>query len=162
MSTTSSRGTYVVFEAATLMAPDFSAWLRQAAARVLERHADELVIAPGGLRWGHANGDDLAIRHARHPLRRSNCRLPLRLRISQYRNAGGQRPIHLPVAVDRATGECETSITLTQDRSCRRAAASPTAPGVRDEPSCRDGARYCSLRAACRSYRSDHVRLTDR
>jgi hypothetical protein len=64
---------------------------------------------------------------------------PLRLRISQYRmKAGNARFIFAfgaalaPVAVDRATGECETSITLTQDRSCRRAAASPTAPGVRD------------------------------
>jgi hypothetical protein len=54
MSTTSSRGTCVVWKAATLMAPDFSAWLRQAAARVFERTAGELVIAPGGLRWGHA------------------------------------------------------------------------------------------------------------
>ncbi len=60
-STTASRGTYVVWKAATLMAPAFGERLREAAACVLERRPDELVVVPGGLRDIRQNSDELAI-----------------------------------------------------------------------------------------------------
>jgi CO/xanthine dehydrogenase Mo-binding subunit len=114
-STTASRGTYVVWKAATLMAPDFSAQLRQAAARVLERKADELVIAPGGLCWARANSDDLAISFVTLAARLAAWELPhadcaFEFPKTEWR-AGNARFIFAfgaalaRVAVDRATGE---------------------------------------------------------
>jgi CO/xanthine dehydrogenase Mo-binding subunit len=60
-STSASRGTYVIWKSATVMAPDFGARLREAAARVLGRRPEELIIVPGGLRDVRANSDDPAI-----------------------------------------------------------------------------------------------------
>ena len=60
-STTASRGTYVVWKAAALMAPAFGAQLREAAACILQRRAEEFVVVPGGLRDVRANSDELAI-----------------------------------------------------------------------------------------------------
>jgi nicotinate dehydrogenase large molybdopterin subunit len=63
-STSASRGTYVIWKAANLMAPDFGAQLREAAAHVLERLPEDLVIVPGGLRDARANSDDVTISFA--------------------------------------------------------------------------------------------------
>jgi nicotinate dehydrogenase large molybdopterin subunit len=60
-STTASRGTYVVWKAATLMAPAFGMQLREAAARILERRPEDLMVVPGGLRDIRQNSDELAM-----------------------------------------------------------------------------------------------------
>lgn len=62
--TSASRGTYVIWKAANLMAPDFGGQLREAAARVLNQLPEDLVIMRGGLRSCRANSKDPAISFA--------------------------------------------------------------------------------------------------
>jgi xanthine dehydrogenase D subunit len=63
-STSASRGTYVVWRAATSAGDIFSRRLREAAASVLGRNADDLAIAPGGVRDARINSDALLITFA--------------------------------------------------------------------------------------------------
>lgn len=63
-STSASRGTYVIWKSATLMAPEFGKQLREAAARILERRIEDLMIVPRGLRDVRSNSDDPAISFA--------------------------------------------------------------------------------------------------
>ena len=60
-STTAARGTFVVWKGAELLGADFGAQLRHAAANILGRRPEDLVIAPGGLRDIRANSDDLSM-----------------------------------------------------------------------------------------------------
>jgi nicotinate dehydrogenase large molybdopterin subunit len=63
-STSASRGTYVVWRAATLAGDIFSRRLREAAAGALGCAADDLTIAPGGIRDAQINSDALLITFA--------------------------------------------------------------------------------------------------
>lgn len=114
-STTASRGSYVVWKSAGLMAPDFSAQLRRAAAGLLDRRADDLAVAPGGLRDVRANSDDLLISFAAlaqqiTPQARPRAECAFEFPKTNY-TAGNARFIFAAgaalarVAVDRATGE---------------------------------------------------------
>jgi nicotinate dehydrogenase large molybdopterin subunit len=114
-STTASRGTYVVWKAAALMAPDFGEQLRAAAARILQRRPKELVIAPGGLRDAGANSDDLAISFATLAARLAPQALPHADCAFEFPKTDWQRgnarfifafgATLARVAVDRVTGE---------------------------------------------------------
>jgi CO/xanthine dehydrogenase Mo-binding subunit len=114
-STTASRGTYVVWKAAALMAPDFSAQLRTAAARVLDRRAEEMVVTPGGLRDVRANSDDLAISFATLAARLAPEKLPHADCAFEFPKTDWQRgnarfifafgATLARIAVDRVTGE---------------------------------------------------------
>ncbi|MCD7109552.1 molybdopterin-dependent oxidoreductase [Rhizobium sp. DKSPLA3] len=61
-STSASRGGHVVWRAARLAGPDFSARLRQAAAGLLGRPADGLKLAPGGVADRRSNSGRLLLR----------------------------------------------------------------------------------------------------
>jgi len=123
-STTASRGTFVVWKSATLMGPDFGAQLRRAAADILGRQAEDLVIAPGGLRDVRANSDDLSISFAMlaerlAPEARPHTECAFEFPKTNYRS-GNARFIFAAgaavarVAVDRATGEVRV-LDLEQD-----------------------------------------------
>jgi xanthine dehydrogenase D subunit/xanthine dehydrogenase C subunit len=60
-STTASRGTSVVWGAAKMAGPEFSAEMRKAAGHILGREADTLVLAPGGLAERGSNSGDILI-----------------------------------------------------------------------------------------------------
>ncbi|TCQ06146.1 xanthine dehydrogenase C subunit [Rhizobium sp. PP-F2F-G36] len=61
-STSASRGGYVVWRAARLAGPEFSARLTDAAARLLDRPADSLKLAPGGIADRRSNSGRLLMR----------------------------------------------------------------------------------------------------
>jgi CO/xanthine dehydrogenase Mo-binding subunit len=114
-STTASRGTFVVWKSATLMGPDFGAQLRRAAADILGRQPEDLVIAPGGMRDVRSNSDDLSISFATlaerlAPEARPRAECAFEFPKTDYR-AGNARFIFAAgaavarVAVDRVTGE---------------------------------------------------------
>jgi CO/xanthine dehydrogenase Mo-binding subunit len=114
-STTASRGTFVVWKSAALMGPDFGAKLRRAAADILGRQLEDLVIAPGGIRDVRSNSDDLSISFATlaerlTPDARPRAECAFEFPKTDYR-AGNARFIFAAgaavarVAVDRATGE---------------------------------------------------------
>ncbi len=114
-STTASRGTFVVWKSAVLMGPDFGAQLRRAAADILGRQLEDLVIAPGGIRDVRSNSDDLSISFAMlaerlAPAARPRAECAFEFPKTDYR-AGNARFIFAAgaavarVAVDRATGE---------------------------------------------------------
>jgi nicotinate dehydrogenase large molybdopterin subunit len=114
-STTASRGTLVVWKSAALMGPDFGAQLRRAAADILGRQPEDLVIAPGGMRDVRSNSDDLSISFATlaerlAPEARPRAECAFEFPKTDYR-AGNARFIFAAgaavarVAVDRATGE---------------------------------------------------------
>ena len=97
------------------MGPDFGAQLRRAAAEVLGREAEDLGIAPGGMRDVRANSDDLSISFAAlaerlAPEARPHAECAFDFPKTDYRS-GNARFIFASgaalarVAVDRATGE---------------------------------------------------------
>ena len=114
-STTASRGTYVVWKSAELMAPEFGMQLRRAAAGILGGRAEDLVIAPGGLRDVRANSEELSISFTAlaerlTPHERPSATCAFEFPKTDY-HAGNARFIFASgaslarVAVDRATGE---------------------------------------------------------
>jgi CO/xanthine dehydrogenase Mo-binding subunit len=114
-STTASRGSYVVWKGAELMAPGFSGQLRRAAGGLLNRQPEDLAIAPGGLRDVRANSDDLLISFATlaqqlAPEARPRAECAFEYPKTDY-TVGNARFIFAAgaavarVAVDRATGE---------------------------------------------------------
>lgn len=114
-STTASRGSYVVWKGAELMAPGFSGQLRRAAGGLLNRQPEDFAIAPGGLRDVRANSDDLLISFATlaqqlAPQARPRAECAFEFPKTNY-TAGNARFIFAAgaavarVAIDRATGE---------------------------------------------------------
>ncbi|MCX5496399.1 molybdopterin-dependent oxidoreductase [Kaistia dalseonensis] len=63
-STTAARGTYVIWRTARDTAPGLSLKLREAAARLLDLRANDLAIAPGGIRDARSNSGALLLRFA--------------------------------------------------------------------------------------------------
>jgi xanthine dehydrogenase D subunit len=114
-STTASRGTYVVWKGAALAGLELSRKLREAAAQLLDRPLEAMVIASGGIRDARANSDellisfrDLAARLLPEALPRATCSFDYPK--TDYR-AGNARFIFAfgatlaRVAIDRATGQ---------------------------------------------------------
>ncbi len=60
-STTASRGTYVVWASARMAAPDFTGQMQAAAARLLGRDPEGLVLAPGGMAERGSNSGEILI-----------------------------------------------------------------------------------------------------
>lgn len=63
-STTASRGTYVVWASAQMAAAEFTMQMQQAAAGVLGRDPDGLVLAPGGVAERGSNSGEILLRYA--------------------------------------------------------------------------------------------------